>query len=221
MAEFIGWRLPTFVGQDDTETRAYLESVFPLLFVEQKRGWGGIHRFVPPYAHVAGVRQRALEFLLRLDVLEAMQRRMELQRRQQMLRRQWQEVVAELKTVLRTTGVLADTVPEEPLGAWPPTPELRLMLANGLATGKASSMSDEICARVLGSRIRHCRPLSPRAGRGGTPVVLRRLRSLIGPAKIREAGAEHECESLGRGPNMAQTPQNTPLDHAARVRGTV
>jgi hypothetical protein len=173
VTEFIGWHLPTFVGPDDTETRLYLESVFPLLFVEQKRGWGGIHRFVPPYAQVAGVRQRAFEFLLRLDVLDAMQQRMELQRRQQILRRGWQEVVAELKTMLRSSGVLADAVPEEPLAAWPPTVEPRLVVASG--AGEWQSVFD--VRQALRARLHELERPLPTAGEAA-PEVEAELRQL-------------------------------------------
>jgi hypothetical protein len=120
LADFIGWELPTFTVPDASETRLYLESVFPLLYVEQKRGWGGIHRYVPPYAQIGNVRQRAFEFLMKLDVLETMRRRTELQRLQQELRRAWSSTLVELQGTLGGTGFLADGFPGEPVATWPP-----------------------------------------------------------------------------------------------------
>jgi hypothetical protein len=194
LMEFIGWRLPTFAGQDEMETRLYLESVFPLLFVEQKRGWGGIHRFVPPYAQVVGVRQRAFEFLLRLDVLDAMQRRMELQRRQQALRRQWQKVVAELKTVLRSSGVLADALPEEPLASWPPAVEPRLVVASG--AGEWQSVFD--VRQALRTRLEELQRPLPTAGEAAPEVEaeLRQLEERLTEASrlVEELEAQIELE---------------------------
>lgn len=177
LTEFIGWQLPTFMSRDDSETRLYLESIFPLLFVEQKRGWGGIHRFVPPYAaQVVGVRQRAFEFLLHLDVLDVMQRRMELQRRQQNFRREWQQMVSELKVVLRAEGVVVDSLPYDPVAAWPPAVEPRLVVAAG--AGEWQTVFET--RRSLRSRLEELERPLPTSGEAATEVE----------AELRELEAE-------------------------------
>ena len=39
LAEFMGWQLPRARRFDGSETMLYLETVFPLLYIEQKAGW--------------------------------------------------------------------------------------------------------------------------------------------------------------------------------------
>lgn len=42
LADFIGWQLPVVRRFDGSETRLYLETIFPLLYVEQKAGWSSM-----------------------------------------------------------------------------------------------------------------------------------------------------------------------------------
>lgn len=42
LADFMGWKLPAVPRFDGTEGPLYLEAIFPMLFVEQKRGWSAI-----------------------------------------------------------------------------------------------------------------------------------------------------------------------------------
>jgi len=41
LAEFVGWQLPEVARYDGGTSPLYLETIFPLFFVEQKRGWAG------------------------------------------------------------------------------------------------------------------------------------------------------------------------------------
>ena len=68
LADFIGWDMPTLAAGDGRTAQLYMEQVFPLLFVEQRRGWGGIQAQMPAFSGVSDVRRRAIEFLLNLDV---------------------------------------------------------------------------------------------------------------------------------------------------------
>jgi len=68
LAEFIGWTMPELPAREGRTARLYMEQVFPLLFVEQRRGWGGIQAQMPIFSGVTEVRKRAIEFLLDLDV---------------------------------------------------------------------------------------------------------------------------------------------------------
>ena len=47
LAAFIGWDLPELPARDGRLAPLYMEQVFPLLFVEQRRGWGGIQAQMP------------------------------------------------------------------------------------------------------------------------------------------------------------------------------
>lgn len=127
LAAFIGWHLPSIIGSDGDETLLYPEIVFPLMFVEQKRGWGGIHVYVPPYSGIPEARRRALEFVLDLDVYERMRRRIYLRSEQHRIRERWRGELEALNTALEPAGVVADGVPREPSVAWPPPGDPRLL----------------------------------------------------------------------------------------------
>ena len=49
LCSFIGWKLPTVPRTDGGESLLYPATIFPLLFVEQKRGWTGIQSTLPYY----------------------------------------------------------------------------------------------------------------------------------------------------------------------------
>lgn len=67
LAAFIGWHLPTVKRYDGAETLLYLETIFPLLYVEQKAGWSAIPAAFPTYFQIRDVAKRATEFILDLD----------------------------------------------------------------------------------------------------------------------------------------------------------
>ena len=64
LAQFVGWQLPEVPRFDGTLSPLYLEAIFPLFFVEQKRGWGGIQAQTPTYLRIRDVGRRSTEFVL-------------------------------------------------------------------------------------------------------------------------------------------------------------
>lgn len=81
LADFIGWSLPTVRRFDGSETMLYLETIFPLLYVEQKSGWSSLPAAFPTYFQIRDVGRRAVEFMLALDThdLEARRQQLELE----------------------------------------------------------------------------------------------------------------------------------------------
>lgn len=47
LAQFIGWTMPELPAREGRTSQLYIEQVFPLLFVEQRRGWGGVRHRCP------------------------------------------------------------------------------------------------------------------------------------------------------------------------------
>jgi hypothetical protein len=66
---------------DGTETILYLETIFPLLYVEQKAGWSSIPAAFPTYFQIRDAGRRAVEFILALETheLELEKQRLELE----------------------------------------------------------------------------------------------------------------------------------------------
>lgn len=70
LAEYIGWKLPCVVTFEGKETKLYLECIFPLFFIEQKRGWSEIQANVPTHYGIQNVKKSAAEFCLGIDSFE-------------------------------------------------------------------------------------------------------------------------------------------------------
>ena len=79
LAEFMGWQLPRARRFDGSETMLYLETVFPLLYIEQKAGWSSMPAAFPGYLQICDVGRRAIEFLMGLDTHELELRRQRLE----------------------------------------------------------------------------------------------------------------------------------------------
>ncbi|MDR7088593.1 hypothetical protein [Cellvibrio fibrivorans] len=67
LAKFIGWELPTVTSFDGKDVKLYLECIFPLFFIEQKRGWSEIQANTPSNYGIKNVKRSALEFCLAVD----------------------------------------------------------------------------------------------------------------------------------------------------------
>lgn len=78
LAHFLDWDLPIVARYDGTECPLYLEAIFPMLFVEQKRGWSSIQGPFPTYLRIQDVARRVMEFLLDLETAKNRRRRAEL-----------------------------------------------------------------------------------------------------------------------------------------------
>lgn len=70
LAGFIGWKLPNVVTFDGAESTLYLECIFPLFFIEQKRGWSEIQANIPTHYGIKNVKRVASEFCLDIDSFE-------------------------------------------------------------------------------------------------------------------------------------------------------
>jgi hypothetical protein len=78
LAQFLDWDLPMVARYDGTECPLYLEAIFPMLFVEQKRGWSSIQGPFPTFLRIQDVARRVMEFLLDLETAKNRRRRAEL-----------------------------------------------------------------------------------------------------------------------------------------------
>src|SRR5262249_16654451 len=42
LAEFVGWQLPVVTRYNGSQCPLYMDTIFPLLLIEQKHGWSGV-----------------------------------------------------------------------------------------------------------------------------------------------------------------------------------
>ena len=97
LAMFIGWDLPRVPKYDGDECLLYIETIFPMLFVEQKKGWSAIQGPFPTYLGIQDIVRRVLEFLLDLDAGNIRRERTELRRQVSLLTERWRNKVENLQ----------------------------------------------------------------------------------------------------------------------------
>lgn len=118
LAEFLKWDLPMLARDEDTEVPLYLEMIFPLFFVEQKRGWGGIQATMPTYG-IPNAKQRAIEFVLDLGVYRRARERRDLAAEIERLRGDYRQTLAEFRGRLEGTGIVLQGLDKEMPTSWP------------------------------------------------------------------------------------------------------
>jgi hypothetical protein len=79
LVDFVGWQLPRVRRFDGGETILYLETVFPLFYVEQKMRWSSLPAAFPAYFQIRDVGRRSVEFLLALETHDLESRRQQLE----------------------------------------------------------------------------------------------------------------------------------------------
>ncbi|MEN8389930.1 hypothetical protein ABFP25_01985 [Acinetobacter indicus] len=70
LEKYMNWQLPSVPSQTGSAIKLYLEAVFPLFFIEQKRGWSEIQANVPVNFGIRNVKKTALEYVLNISNFE-------------------------------------------------------------------------------------------------------------------------------------------------------
>lgn len=70
LENFMGWELPMVPNLNGDKIKLYLEAIFPLFFIEQKRGWSEIQANVPVNYGIRNVKKTALEYVLNISNFE-------------------------------------------------------------------------------------------------------------------------------------------------------
>lgn len=89
LADFLGWELPMVPRFDGAECPLYLETLFPMFFVEQKRGWSTVQGPLPTHFRIQDINRRVMEFILNLDAGKIRRERADLNKRIGLLETNW------------------------------------------------------------------------------------------------------------------------------------
>lgn len=127
LACFLGWSLPPVARYDGSECPLYLEAIFPMVFVEQKRGWSTIQGPFPTYFRIQDVARRVMEFLLNLDVALYRRQRSELRNTIAELNSRWTRERSKLADAATRIGRVRG-LPQQPNAAFAQQPEIDLQL---------------------------------------------------------------------------------------------
>ncbi len=120
LAEFLGWTIPVAPRFNDTDCPLYLETIFPLLYVEQKLGWGRIPARYPTWLGIRDVGRRTVEFLLGLDAYAIAVERTAVENKIAQVRAEWTTLRTQTGKAASASGGLLNGVPPDPISAWPP-----------------------------------------------------------------------------------------------------
>jgi hypothetical protein len=107
----------------------YLETIFPLLYVEQKLGWGRLPARYPTWFGIRDVGRRTVEFILGLEAYATAIERAAVNEDIKRLRREWSSVRTQTeKSASAVVGIIRG-IPMEPIASWPPeiAPTLSVM----------------------------------------------------------------------------------------------
>lgn len=114
LAQFMGWQLPRARRFDGGETTLYLETIFPLLYVEQKAGWSSMPAAFPNYLQIRDVGRRAIEFLMGLNTHDLELRRQKLELDLAASNSAWAAKRAEVQSVAALANARIQGIPSAP-----------------------------------------------------------------------------------------------------------
>jgi hypothetical protein len=147
LANFLKWNLPTVARYDGTECPLYLEAIFPMLFVEQKRGWSTIQGPFPTYFRIQDVARRVMEFLLNLDVAQYRRERTEIRHAITELNGRWGSERAKLAEAANRIGRVRG-LPQAPTAEFALQPHIDLQLFHEGEWVRLSVLVAEVESRI-------------------------------------------------------------------------
>jgi hypothetical protein len=130
LAEFMGWSLPKAAQFEGEDSPLYVETLFPLLFVEQKLGWGRIPARFPTWLGVKDVRRRTVEFMLKLDAYEIATEKTAVMAELSRIRSAWSENRTAAGRRATALGTILNAIPTEPASKWPPEVAPQILIAS-------------------------------------------------------------------------------------------
>lgn len=93
LTEFLGWNLPEVPTYDGKDSILYVQTLFPLFFVEQIRGWNSFYSPIKGSFGIRNLSKRAFEFLLNMDVIKNTKEREELKITKALITNKWSNLM--------------------------------------------------------------------------------------------------------------------------------
>lgn len=128
LADFLGWSLPQAPRFNESDCPLYLETIFPLLYVEQKLGWGRLPARYPTWFGIRDISRRTVEFLLGLDAYATANERAAVQDEIARVRAQWASLRERTNKLSSLAAGIPNGIPPEPISAWPPEVSPRITI---------------------------------------------------------------------------------------------
>lgn len=149
LADFIGWELPIVPRYNDADGGLlYLETLFPLMFVEQSRGWSSLRNRFPTHFRIKDVGRRALEFFLSFDSQDIATRKISLQQQAAEVKSDWRAKVESCTRLSETINSVVSNLPEQPISTWPPTIPPKILASSSEDWIDIGQVVEELRARL-------------------------------------------------------------------------
>lgn len=156
LEDFLDWKLPMVRRYDAPDGKLYLETIFPLFWVEQKSGWSSIPAAIPTYLRIREVHKRAVEFIMDLDVYRLELRRQQIDDGLAANAREWRSHLNEIEKIARRSGGKIEGLPPKQTtivddmnrahvlliekGDWVPLKDLSTLLRTRVTEVKATAI---------------------------------------------------------------------------------
>lgn len=131
LARFLGWDIPQVSTFEGKECPLYLQTIFPFIFVEQKRGWSTLAPPLPTQFRIREPHRRVVEFLLHLDAYQIALKRQELQAERARIQSAWATLNERGRDLAATIFGEIQAAPKNPTSQWPPQVLLAIVLPKG------------------------------------------------------------------------------------------
>ncbi len=114
LKNFVSWDLPLVQTFNNNDVPLYTECIFPLFFIEQKRGWGSLQATTPTQFGIKNVKKLAIEFVLKLDVSNILKAKQEINSKKLNLKSDWLLLKKQLEMIASNVNGVLKNYPAKP-----------------------------------------------------------------------------------------------------------
>lgn len=113
LEKFIGFDLPLVPTTDGSEYKLYMQLIFSIIFIEQKRGWADLFSAMPVFS-IREAKKRVIEYILALDTLPNEKKRADLKVKESMLCAKWKMITNEIQALCSRDDCRIHSLPMTP-----------------------------------------------------------------------------------------------------------
>lgn len=112
LEKFMDIKLP-FVPKynDDKQIPLYIQTLMPLMFIEQVRGWSGIQATIPKIYGIEAVSNLTFEYLLNLDVMQNRLNRKEIKKELDKNKIEWNKISEYMESIAKEHNCYLENFP--------------------------------------------------------------------------------------------------------------
>ncbi|CAH2714185.1 hypothetical protein BACCIP111895_01339 [Neobacillus rhizosphaerae] len=114
LAEFVGWDLPLVPSFEDKERLLYIQTLFPLFFIEQIKGWSSFYAQPTSNYGIRELPTRAIEYILGLDILNNSKQKEELRIEKALISQEWSSLINAIREKANIIGATIEGLSDKP-----------------------------------------------------------------------------------------------------------